>query len=113
MRAACHAPGARKRLIKLMDLKSPAARRRRGGRRSCRRRQVLPTRLLRLNHNRPKLAGSHAKGLAMRIYGPNGTTLGTPAASARRSGTSAFALPNTVALPETRAATAPKAAGNI
>ena len=49
----------------------------------------------------------------MRIYGPNGTTLGTPAVSARRSSTSAFALPDTVAPAETRAATAPKAAGNI
>jgi len=49
----------------------------------------------------------------MRIYGPNGTSLGTPAASARRSSTSAFALPDTVAPTETRAATAPKAAGNI
>ena len=49
----------------------------------------------------------------MRIYGPNGTIPGTPAASARRSSTSAFALPDMVAAMETRAATAPKAAGNI
>jgi hypothetical protein len=49
----------------------------------------------------------------MRIYGPNGTTLGSPAASARRSSSSAFALPDTVASPESRAATPPKAAGNI
>jgi hypothetical protein len=49
----------------------------------------------------------------MRIYGPNGTTLGTPATSARRAGPSAFALPDTVATPETRAAAAPKAAANI
>lgn len=49
----------------------------------------------------------------MRIYGPNGTPPGTPAASARRSSTSAFALPDTVATPETRAATAPRAAANI
>src|SRR5882724_122053 len=49
----------------------------------------------------------------MRIYGPNGTTLGTPATSARRAGSSAFALPDTVAAPETRSAAAPKAAGNI
>jgi hypothetical protein len=49
----------------------------------------------------------------MRIYGPNGTTLGPPAASARRSSSSAFALPDTVASPESRAATPPKAAGNI
>jgi hypothetical protein len=49
----------------------------------------------------------------MRIYGPNGTTLGSPAASARRSSSSAFALPDIVASPESRAATPPKAAGNI
>jgi Class II flagellar assembly regulator len=49
----------------------------------------------------------------MRIYGPNGTTLGAPAASARRAGSSGFALPDAAAAPETRAATAPKAAANI
>ena len=49
----------------------------------------------------------------MRIYGPNGATLGSPASSVRRSSTSAFALPDAVATPETRAASAPKAAGNI
>ena len=49
----------------------------------------------------------------MRIYGPNGTTLGSPAASARRSSSSAFALPDAAASPESRAATPPKAAGNI
>ena len=49
----------------------------------------------------------------MRIYGPNGTTHGVPATSARRSGPSAFALPDTVSTPETRSAAAPKAAGNI
>ena len=49
----------------------------------------------------------------MRIYGPNGTTLGTPAANARRTGPSGFALPDTAAAPETRSAAGPKAAGNI
>jgi hypothetical protein len=49
----------------------------------------------------------------MRIYGPNGTTLGAPAPSARRTSSSGFALPDTTATPETRSATAPKAAGNI
>jgi hypothetical protein len=52
-------------------------------------------------------------GIAMRIYGPNGATLGSPASSARRTGSSGFALPDTSAAPETRSATAPKAAGNI
>ena len=49
----------------------------------------------------------------MRIYGPNGTTLGTPAASARRSAPGAFALPDAVTAQEIRGASAPKAAGNI
>ena len=49
----------------------------------------------------------------MRIYGPNGTTLGSPAANARRTSSSGFALPDAASAPETRAATAPKAAANI
>src|SRR4051812_1571187 len=81
-------------------------------RRSCRRRQILPGRLLHFNHKRTKLRPI-LRGIAMRIYGPNGTTLGTPATAARRAGSSAFALPDTVATSETRAAAAPKAAGNI
>jgi hypothetical protein len=52
-------------------------------------------------------------GIAMRIYGPNGTTLGSPAGNARRTNSSSFALPDTIASPETRSAVAPKAAGNI
>ena len=50
----------------------------------------------------------------MRIYGPNGTTIGTPSGNARRTGSTGFSLlPETIAAPETRSATAPKAAGNI
>ena len=49
----------------------------------------------------------------MRIYGPNGTTLGTPAGQARRTGSSTFVLPDTSSTQETRATTAPKAAANI
>jgi hypothetical protein len=50
----------------------------------------------------------------MRIYGPNGTTLGTPAANSRRTSSTGFALPDAASTPEeTRTATAPKAAGNI
>jgi hypothetical protein len=85
-------------------------------RRSCRQRQILPGCLLRLNHKRAKLrAGTprECSGIAMRIYGPNGATLGAPAGNARRTSSSGFALPDTVSTPETRAATAPKAAGNI
>ena len=50
----------------------------------------------------------------MRIYGPNGTTLGTPASSTRRTSSSSFALPEeTVSTSESRAMSAPKAAANI
>ena len=50
----------------------------------------------------------------MRIYGPNGTTLGTPASSTRRTSSSGFSLPEDVASSsETRATTAPKASANI
>jgi hypothetical protein len=51
----------------------------------------------------------------MRIYGPNGTTLGSPSTSVRRTSSASFALPeeDTAATTETRAAVAPKAAANI
>jgi hypothetical protein len=50
----------------------------------------------------------------MRIYGPNGTTLGAPASQTRRTSSTGFSLPETPAAPEEpRAASAPKAAGNI
>jgi hypothetical protein len=50
----------------------------------------------------------------MRIYGPNGTTLGSPSATPKRTSSTSFALPeDTAAAPESRAASAPKAAANI
>ena len=49
----------------------------------------------------------------MRIYGPNGTTLGSPAGQARRTSSTGFALPDAASTPETRAAAAPKATVNI
>jgi hypothetical protein len=49
----------------------------------------------------------------MRIYGPNGTTLGTPASNARRTSSTGFSLPDAAAAPETRSAAPPRAAGNI
>ena len=49
----------------------------------------------------------------MRIYGPNGTSLGSPAANVRRTNSAGFALPDAASTPETRPATAPKAAANI
>jgi len=50
----------------------------------------------------------------MRIYGPNGTTLGTPASSTRRTSSTGFSLPeDTAAASEARATLAPKASANI
>jgi hypothetical protein len=50
----------------------------------------------------------------MRIYGPNGTTLGTPANNARRTSSGGFSLPEDMSsTSETRATTAPKASANI
>ena len=49
----------------------------------------------------------------MRIYGPNGTTLGSPASNARRTSSTGFSLPDAAAPAETRSAAPPKAAGNI
>jgi hypothetical protein len=50
----------------------------------------------------------------MRIYGPNGTTLGSPASNTRRTSSTGFSLPDTPTTPEeTRSAAPPKAAGNI
>ena len=49
----------------------------------------------------------------MRIYGPNGTTIGSPAGHTRRTSSTGFALPDAASAPETRAAVAPKAAANI
>lgn len=49
----------------------------------------------------------------MRIYGPNGTTLGTPANQARRASSGTFVLPDTSSAQEARSAAAPKATANI
>jgi len=49
----------------------------------------------------------------MRIYGPNGTILGSPAATAKRTSSSGFALPDASSASDTRSASAPKAAANI
>jgi len=49
----------------------------------------------------------------MRIYGPNGTNLGSPANNVRRTSSTGFALPDAASTPESRAAIAPKAAANI
>ena len=49
----------------------------------------------------------------MRIYGPNGTTLGSQPGNVRRTSSSGFALPDAASTPEARAAVAPKAAAGI
>src|SRR5258705_516904 len=50
----------------------------------------------------------------MRIYGPNGTTLGSPAGNTRRTSSTGFSLPEPPAPAEgPRSAAPPKAAGNI
>ena len=50
----------------------------------------------------------------MRIYGPNGTTIGSPAGNTKRSGSTGFSLPDDAASTQaTRPAAAPKAAANI
>jgi hypothetical protein len=77
-------------------------------------RQILPGRLRIINHNAAKLAAiDPSSEFSMRIYGPNGTTLGTPAGNARRTNSGTFVLPDTSSAQETRATTAPKATANI
>ncbi len=50
----------------------------------------------------------------MRIYGPNGTTPGSTAATLKRASSTGFALPeDTAAAPESRAVMTPKAATTI
>ena len=51
----------------------------------------------------------------MRIYGPNGTTIGTTGANAKRTSSTGFSLlPDAAATPESRSVgAAPRAAGNI
>lgn len=50
----------------------------------------------------------------MRIYGPNGTTLGAPSSATRRTSSTGFSLPGTTSAQEdVRSATAPKAAASL
>ena len=50
---------------------------------------------------------------AMRIYGPNGAAMASPAANARRSSSTSFSLGDFSTATETRSAAAPRAAGGI
>jgi hypothetical protein len=77
-------------------------------------RQILPGRLRGINHKKAKLPQSTGEITTMRIYGPNGTTLGSPASNTRRTSSTGFSLPETPAAPEeTRSAAPPKAAASI
>lgn len=49
----------------------------------------------------------------MRIYGPNGTSVAAPAATARRASSTTFSLGDTGAAAETRSAAPPRAASGI
>src|SRR3954453_17199338 len=82
-------------------------------RQNCPSRQILPGRLRLVNQKKAKLAPVELREITMRIYGPNGTLLGFPAANARRSSWSGFCLPEAGAAPETRVAGAPKRKRNI
>jgi hypothetical protein len=75
----------------------------------------LPGRLRRINHKKAKLAANSTSEITiMRIYGPNGTTIGSPTGNTRRTSSTGFSLPDDVAsAQETRPVVAPKAAANI
>lgn len=49
----------------------------------------------------------------MRIYGPNGTTLGSPTGNARRTSAAGFSLPDATAASDARPASAPRVASGI
>src|SRR3954468_13625823 len=56
---------------------------------------------------------SYPAGHTMRIYGPNGTTLGSPAGKTRRTGSTGFSLPDAHSASDSRPAVATKATANI
>ena len=49
----------------------------------------------------------------MRIYGPNGTSIGSSGSNVRKPSSTGFSLPDTTTAAETRAAAPPRAAGSI
>jgi hypothetical protein len=50
---------------------------------------------------------------SMRIYGPNGTTLGSPSAPTKRTSSTGFSLPDAAAPPETRPTLQPRPAASL
>ncbi|MDB5654654.1 MAG: fliX [Tardiphaga sp.] len=49
----------------------------------------------------------------MRIYGPNGTTLGSPSSGTKRTSSTGFSLPDAAAATETRPTVAPRPAASL
>src|SRR4051794_41864651 len=80
---------------------------------NCLYRQILPVRLRPVNQYEAKLGHIRGRELSMRIYGPNGTNLGSPAGNASRTSSSGFALPDAPSAPETRASITPRARATI
>jgi hypothetical protein len=99
---------------------------------NCRLRQILPGRSRLINHrgrtvrlrfvvpaaypgDMPRAGiGRHLSlDTAMRIYGPNGTTFGSPSSGTRKTGSSSFSLPDTPTASETRPTLAPPAANSL
>jgi hypothetical protein len=73
-------------------------------------RQILPGHLRRINHTGAKLPAGNLREHTMRVYGPNGTTLGTATSNARRTASSSFTLPDEATTQEARAQALPRAA---
>jgi hypothetical protein len=128
MRAPCHFGFSRKYLICCDYSEARSRLRGRCDGELAGRRQILPGRLHSINHKRPSStpkvrrgaqSGSYAwfpsdaAGHAMRIYGPNGTTLNAPAAGPRRVSSTGFSLPDAPSTSESRPAIAPKPAANL
>jgi hypothetical protein len=83
-----------------------------GGVETAASRQILPGDSRFVNHGEAMLPLT-PRDQIMRIYGPNGTTLGSTGSSTKRSSSTGFALPDIAAAAETRSAAPPKAAGSI
>jgi len=49
----------------------------------------------------------------MRIYGPNGTSIGSSGSNVRKTASTGFSLPDTATATETRSNSPPRAAGSI
>src|ERR1700687_1713757 len=93
-------------------IRNPVTDRYRRTTKTAARRQFLPGRLRVINHKRAKLTHT-PQASPMRIYGPTGTSLGSPSTNVRRTSSTGFALPDAASTPEARVTPAPKATANI